>query len=151
MARSVEESREINHCQSPAIIMATSGMCTAGRIKHHLRHNIERPESTILFVGYQGRGTLGRQILERPAEVRIHGRSYRVRAEIAQLYGFSGHADRSGLMRWVRFFEHPPRRLFLTHGEEQAALSLATEIRKELGWAVHVPEYQEVFDTQNDS
>ncbi len=146
MARSIAESQEINRYNKPAIIMATSGMCTNGRIKHHLRHNIERPESTILFVGYQAHGTLGRQILEKPAEVRIHGRLYRVRAEIAQLYGFSGHADRSGLLRWVRAFERPPRRLFLTHGEEQAALNLANTIREELRWSVEVPEYGHVFE-----
>jgi metallo-beta-lactamase family protein len=146
MVRTAEESRAINKLREPAVIMATSGMCTSGRIKHHLRQNIERPESTILFVGYQGQGTLGRQILDRQSEVRIHGRNYRVRAEVAQIYGFSGHADRSGLLRWVRAFEKPPRQLFLTHGEEDAALSLAKTIRDELGWTVRVPEYQEAVE-----
>jgi metallo-beta-lactamase family protein len=143
MVRTAEESRAINKLREPAIIMATSGMCTSGRIKHHLRQNLERPESTILFVGYQGQGTLGRQILDRQPEVRIHGRNYRVRAEVAQLYGFSGHADRHGLLRWVRAFEKPPKQLFLTHGEEDAANSLAKAIRDELGWNVRIPEYQE--------
>jgi metallo-beta-lactamase family protein len=144
MVRTTEQSRAINQARRPAIIMATSGMCTSGRIKHHLRHNVERPESTILFVGYQAQGTLGRQILDRQREVRIHGRSYRLRAEVAQVYGFSGHADRSGLLRWVKSFEQPPKRLFLTHGEEPAAMSLADAIRAELGWSVTVPEYQAI-------
>jgi metallo-beta-lactamase family protein len=146
MVRTVEESRAINRHRGPAIIMATSGMCTAGRIKHHLRQNIERPESVILFVGYQGHGTLGRQILERKETVRIHNRQCRVRAEVAQLYGFSGHADRRGLLEWVRAFESPPRQLFLTHGEEDAALSLAKAIRGELGWSVSVPQYREAVE-----
>jgi metallo-beta-lactamase family protein len=151
LVRSVQESRAINDSREPAIIMATSGMCTSGRIKHHLRHNLERTNSTILFVGYQGRGTLGRQILEKNPEVRIHGREYRVRAEIAQLYGFSGHADRSGLMKWVRAFQRPPRQLFLTHGEEEAANSLAKKIREELGWNVIAPKYQDVVTLQTGS
>jgi metallo-beta-lactamase family protein len=146
MVRSVEESRAINRHRGPAIIMATSGMCTAGRIRHHLRQNIERPESVILFVGYQGRGTLGRQILERKETVRIHNRQFRVRADVAQLYGFSGHADHRGLLEWVRAFETPPRHLFLTHGEEDAALSLAKTIRDEFGWNVSVPEYREAVE-----
>jgi metallo-beta-lactamase family protein len=146
MVRTTEESRAINKLREPAVIMATSGMCTSGRIKHHLRQNLERAESTILFVGYQGQGTLGRQILDRQPEVRIHGRSYRVRAEVAQIYGFSGHADRSGLLRWVRAFEKPPRQLFLTHGEADAAQSLAKAIRDQLGWNVRVPEYREIVE-----
>jgi metallo-beta-lactamase family protein len=145
LVRTSEESRAINDVRGSAIIMATSGMCTNGRIKHHLRHNLERPESTILFVGYQAHGTLGRQILDKNPRVRIHGRDYRVRAEVAQLYGFSGHADRSGLLRWVRAFERPPKQLFLTHGEESAALSLAKAIRDELSWNVSVPQYGEVI------
>src|SRR5207253_6471683 len=95
LTRTVEESKAINRLREPAVIMATSGMCTSGRIKHHLRHNISRPESTILFVGFQGQGTLGRQILDRPREVRIHGQQWPVRAKIAQLYGLSAHAGRS--------------------------------------------------------
>jgi metallo-beta-lactamase family protein len=146
LVRTAEESKAINRVREPAIIMATSGMCTNGRIKHHLRQNLERRESTILFVGYQGQGTLGRQILDKKPEVRIHGRNFRVLAEVAQLYGFSGHADRSGLLRWVTAFEKPPRRLFLTHGEESAARSLAKGIRDQFGWNVSVPEYQEVVE-----
>jgi len=146
LVSSVEESMEINDLRQPAIIMASSGMCTAGRIKHHLAHNIHRPESTILFVGFQVRGTLGRQILDGSQEVRIHGRYRPVRARIAQVYGFSGHADRAGLLRWLSHFRQPPRQLFLTHGEEQVSLELADQIRQSMGWEVTVPSYQQTVE-----
>jgi metallo-beta-lactamase family protein len=145
MTRSVDESKAINDHPRPAVIMSTSGMCTAGRIKFHLRQNITRPQSTILFVGYQARGTLGRRILEGQPEVRIHGRPYPVKASVEQIQGFSGHADRSALMRWLGYFQTPPERLFLTHGDEDEALSLAEHVREELGWEVGVPEYREVI------
>ena len=143
MVRTVEQSRQINELEEPAIIMATSGMCTAGRIKFHLRRNISRPESTLLFVGYQGRGTLGRQILDGKPIVRIHGRQWKVQARVEQIDGFSGHADRAGLLRWLGYFQKPPRHLFLTHGEHDEALSLAEHVRKEMGWEVSVPQYQD--------
>jgi metallo-beta-lactamase family protein len=143
LIRSSKESRAINSIKSPCIIMASSGMCTAGRIKHHLRQNIKRPESTILFVGYQGRGTLGRSILDGHDQVRIHGRNYPVRAETAQIHGFSGHADRTGLLRWLGHLSPPPKRVFLTHGEEDSAESLARSIRRELNAEVTIPEYQQ--------
>jgi metallo-beta-lactamase family protein len=143
MPRTVEESKGINRLKQPAIIMATSGMCTAGRIKHHLVHNISRPESTVLFVGYQARGTLGRQILDGAEEVRIHGRHWRVKARIEQIHGFSGHADRNGLLRWLGALKSAPRQLILTHGEEEATLSLAEHVRRNMDWPVTVPEYQQ--------
>jgi metallo-beta-lactamase family protein len=143
LVESTEQSKAINDQREPSIIMATSGMCTAGRIKHHLCHNIQRAESTILFVGFQVPGTLGRQILDGAREVRIHGRMWLVRARVAQIEGFSGHADRAGLLRWLDHFQKPPRRLFLTHGEEQVALGLAEQIRKAKQWDVAVPQYQE--------
>ncbi|NLX97001.1 MAG: MBL fold metallo-hydrolase [Rhodopirellula sp.] len=143
---SSEDSRKINDLEEPAIIMATSGMCTAGRIKHHLAHNIHKSESAILFVGYQVPGTLGRQILDGNPQVRIHGRTWKVRAKIAQVHGFSGHADRSALLRWLGGFRTPPRRLFLTHGEEQVSLNLAAEIREKMNWRVSVPQYLEDVD-----
>jgi len=145
MPRTVEESKGINRLKQPAIIMATSGMCTAGRIKHHLVHNISRPECTILFVGYQARGTLGRQILDGAEEVRIHGRQWRVKARVEQIAGFSGHADRRGLLRWLGALKKPPRQLILTHGEEEATLSLAEQVRRNLDWPVAVPEYQQTI------
>ncbi len=141
LARSVEQSKAINDFPRPCVIMATSGMCTAGRIKHHLRRNLPRPECTVLFVGYQAHGTLGRQVLQRPELVRIHGRMWPVRAEVEQLFGLSAHADRSGLLQWLSCLRRPPRQVFLTHGEEEAAQALAQEIRRRWGWNVLVPEY----------
>jgi metallo-beta-lactamase family protein len=148
MARSTEQSKAINRLKKPAVIMSTSGMCTAGRIKHHLRLNVGREESTVLFVGYQVRGSLGRHILEGAAEVRIHGRQWPVRARVEQIQGFSGHADRSTLLKWLSAYQRPPRHLFLTHGEEEGALSLADRVRDELDWEVSVPEYQEEADLE---
>ncbi len=153
LTRSREESRTIDQTASPCIIMAPAGMCTAGRIKHHLRHNISRPESTILFVGFQAQGTLGRRIVSGESEVRIHGREYRVEARIEQLLGFSGHADRQGLIQWLGHFEQPPRKVFLTHGEEQAALVLQEAIQKRFGFDVSVPAYgmEHVFNDEGPS
>jgi metallo-beta-lactamase family protein len=143
MVQSTDESKAINRVKGPCIIMAASGMCTGGRIKHHLRHNIGRPECTVLFVGHQGRGTLGRQILDGDAHVRIHGQTYRVKAQVTRIEGFSAHADQAGLLRWLAGFRSAPRRLFLTHGEEEVSLHLAEHVRAALGWSVTVPHYLE--------
>lgn len=142
LVRSAEESKRINHVREPSIIMASSGMCNAGRIKHHLRNNLGRPESTILFVGHQAEGTLGRLILDGKTPVRIHGGEFAVRAKIAKIYGFSGHADHDGLLRWISHFQKP-KRVFLTHGEEQVAVAFADEISRKLGVPTEVPHYQE--------
>ncbi|MDA1016434.1 MAG: TIGR00730 family Rossman fold protein [Planctomycetota bacterium] len=141
LTRTTAESMQINRIITPCIIMAPSGMCHAGRIKHHLRLNVGRPESTILFVGYQSRGTLGRRLVDGEKEVRIHGRNYRVNAQIEQLDGLSGHADRSGLLDWLAHFDAPPRHVFLTHGEEEAALAFEQTVRERFGFNVSVPEY----------
>jgi metallo-beta-lactamase family protein len=146
LVRTAEESKQINGVKQPSVIMASSGMCNAGRIKHHLKNNIERPASTILFVGHQSEGTLGRIILDGTPRVRIHGRDFTVRAPIEQIYGFSGHADHDGLMRWISHFKQKPKRVFLTHGEEQVALKLAAEIKLRLGYETEVPEFQQVVD-----
>jgi len=146
MTRTADESKRINQINEPCVIMASSGMCNAGRIKHHLRNNITREAATILFVGHQGEGTLGRQILDGLAKVRIHGQEYPVRAKVEQIYGFSGHADHDGLMRWISHFQQRPRKVFLTHGEEEVALGLAAEIKAKLGLNVHVPEYREAVE-----
>ncbi len=150
VARTVPQSMAINSLTGPAIIMATSGMCTAGRIKHHLAHHIGDPAATILFVGYQSQGTLGRQILDRHPEVRIHGVWRLVRAEIRQIHGISGHADRTGLMQWLSHFRRPPKKLFLTHGEPHASLALAEQVRQQMGWNVAVPEYRETVQLNSD-
>ena len=143
LVQSVDESKAIHKKKLPAIIMATSGMCTAGRIKHHLKHNISRPDSTILFVGYQAQGTLGRRILDGDPEVRILGSEYQVKARIERIEGFSGHADQNGLLQWLAGLQKPPRQVFLVHGEEKGALNLAETIQARHGWNVSVPKYQE--------
>lgn len=150
ITRSTEESISINRIITPCIIMAPAGMCNAGRIKHHLRLNIGRDESTILFVGHQAKGTLGRRILDGEREVRILGRTRRVYAKIKSIDGLSAHADRSGLIDWLSHLETPPRRLFLTHGEEDASLALARTIRDRLGWEATVPEYASVVDLDDE-
>jgi metallo-beta-lactamase family protein len=146
LIRRSEESKAINAIRGSCIIMAGSGMCTGGRIKQHLVRNITRPDSTILFVGFQAKGTLGRQIIEGDPSVRILGQTYPVRARVEKILGFSAHADRKGLFRWLDAFEAPPRRLFLTHGENATPLALAEDLRRDRGWQVSVPEYLEEFD-----
>jgi metallo-beta-lactamase family protein len=146
LTTSAEQSKAINAIRGSAIILAGSGMCTGGRIKHHLVHNITNRKSTILFVGYQAEGTLGRIIVNGAKEVRILGSQYFVQAKIEQLHGMSAHADHDDLLRWVGALNNPPRHLFLTHGEESAALHLADDIRQAHQWTVTVPQYKEVVE-----
>ncbi|MBI1373687.1 MAG: MBL fold metallo-hydrolase [Phycisphaera sp.] len=141
--RSVADSKAINTFGKPCVILASSGMCTGGRIKHHLKANITRPESTIVFVGYQSRGTLGRQILGKPKEVRIHGRYWPVRAHIETIAGMSAHGDREDLMRWLSAMKPCPKHVFLTHGEEEASLSLSEHVSATLNCEVSVPHYRD--------
>ncbi|MEX0775872.1 MAG: MBL fold metallo-hydrolase [Phycisphaeraceae bacterium] len=146
LARSREQSKAINQMRGTCIIMAGSGMATGGRIKHHLMHNISRPEATVVFVGYQGRGTLGREILEGGNPVRILGEPQVVRARIARIFGLSAHADRATLLRWLGHFQAAPKHLFLTHGDEDVALKLAGTIKDQFGWHAQVPEYGQVVE-----
>lgn len=145
LVRTVDESKAINHISGTVIIIAGSGMCTGGRIKHHLTTNISRKESTILFVGYQAVGTLGREIVDGAKKVRILGRRYKVKAKIVQIEGFSAHADKNELIRWALNFHQPPRQFFLTHGESQSAHNLATLLRNRTNWNITVPEYRQEF------
>jgi metallo-beta-lactamase family protein len=140
-----DESKAINRIDSGAIIIAGSGMCTGGRVKHHLVNNISREESTILFVGYQAAGTLGRQIVDGAKKVRILGQYYPVKAKIVQLNGFSAHADRDELIGWLSSLGKPPRRVFVTHGEPDSSQNLAGLIKSRYGWEAVVPSYQEQF------
>lgn len=125
------------------MIIAGSGMCTGGRIKHHLANNIFRPESTVLFVGYQAEETLGRQIVDGAKEVRILGSAYPVAARIVQLDTLSAHADRDELFRWLSGLREAPRRVFVTHGERDVARSFAGFVRDRTGWDVSVPGYRD--------
>ena len=139
------DSQAINQIRGSAVIIAGAGMCTGGRIKYHLRRNITRPECTILFVGYQAGGTLGRQIVDGAQEVRIHGRMYTVRATIKQIHGFSAHADRDALLRWLKAYRSP-KRVFITHGEPEAATSFATTVTEQTGWPTSVPQHGDVVE-----
>ncbi len=138
-----DESKAINHIKGTAIIIAGSGMCNGGRIKHHLAANINRKQSTILFVGYQAIGTLGRQIVDGAKKVRILGQYYNVKAKVVRLLGLSAHADREHLLNWVTSLKRPPRRLFVVHGEPEAAASFAALVKEKTGWNVTVPDYLE--------
>jgi metallo-beta-lactamase family protein len=126
--------------------MAGSGMIAAGRIKHHLVRNMARPESALLFVGYQAFGTLGRQILDGVSPVRIHGQSYPVRMKIEKIDGFSTHAGMNDLIRWLNSFKSPPKHVFLTHGEDESILSLTDYLHSKDGWEVSAPAYMEEYD-----
>ena len=145
MCRTATQSKAINQIRGTALVIAGSGMCTGGRIKHHLVRNIERPESTVLFVGYQAVGTLGRQILEGEDRVRINGEIRTVKARVERINGFSGHGDRNELMRWMKGLQNPPKRVFVTHGEIKAADAFAESLRSQLGYDAVVPAYEDEF------
>ncbi len=150
MVRTVEESKAINHIRGSCLIMAGAGMCTGGRIKHHLVHNISRPESTILFVGYQAPGTLGRQILDGQSPVRILGQTWEVRARVAQIQGFSAHADQRFLLEWLKAFHQPPRKIFLTHGEAEVLERFGQTVAAHLPSTIVIPDYQESYNPFQD-
>jgi metallo-beta-lactamase family protein len=141
MIHTVEESKSINSIKGTTMIIAGSGMCTGGRIKHHLVANISRKASTILFVGYQAAGTLGRHIVNGAKKVRILGQQHNIRARIAQIHGFSAHADRDGLLRWLDGYKEAPRHLFVTHGESESACYFSEFVREKTGWNTSAPEY----------
>jgi len=145
LVRTTQESKAINGLKRPCVILAGSGMATAGRIKHHLAFNIEQPESTILFVGYQAPQTLGRLILGGAATVRIFGQTRTVRARVVNINGFSGHAGRQDLLRWLGAFRRRPEKLFLVHGEEETTLAFAAGLEAD-GWPVVVPRYGEAYE-----
>jgi len=144
MVRTVDQSKAINYIKGSAMIIAGSGMCTGGRIKYHLANNISRKESRILFVGYQAVGTLGREIVRGAKTVRILGQKHRVRARVAQINGFSAHADRAELFRWLSALQKPPTHLFVVHGEAEASFQFAGYLRERTGWEISVPEYQDM-------
>jgi len=146
LVESVEASKAINLIKGSTIIMAGSGMITGGRIKHHLTINITHPESTLIFVGYQATGTLGRQILDGVSPVRIDGQPYPVRMKIEKIDAFSAHAGMNDLQRWLNNFKSPPKHVFLTHGEEDSILSLENYLKSKDGWEVSAPTYMEEYN-----
>lgn len=141
MIQTVDESKAINTIKGTAVIMAGAGMCTGGRIKHHLANNLSRKESTILFVGYQAAGTLGQLIQNGVTPVRLFGQSLPVRAKVHSIPGFSAHADRNELLQWVSRVETRPRHVFVTHGEPEAARTFATTLHDRKGWTASAPKF----------
>lgn len=143
--KSIEESQAINRIKSGAIIMAGSGMCEGGRIAHHLKHNLWRPQSGIIFTGFQARGTLGRRIVDGAPHVHIMGEEIAVRAKVYTIGGFSAHADQKELLEWIASFTSRPE-VFIVHGEETTALDFEKVVQEKLGLVTHVPhrgdEYQ---------
>ena len=137
------ESKAINHIKGTIIVIAGSGMCTGGRIKHHLVNNITRPESTIMFVGYQATGTLGRRIVDGEEEVRILGQQYPVKARVERIHGFSAHADKEELLQWLSSLNKPPKKLFIVHGEAESSKRFADFITEKTNWQVVVPAYKD--------
>lgn len=141
-----DESKAINFEETPKVIISASGMCEAGRIRHHLKHNLWRPECTVLFVGYQAVGTLGRAIVEGAKEVKLFGEPIEVRADICKLAGLSGHADKNGLIEWITAFEEKPRKVFVVHGEDSVCTSFAECLMVEHGIKAYAPYSGTVFN-----
>ncbi len=141
-----EESRAINEDPEPKVIISAAGMCDAGRIRHHLKHNLWRPESTILFVGYQSVGTTGRALVDGAEQVKLFGETIDVAAEITKLVGLSGHADKNGLIEWVEAFKRRPKKVFVVHGEDSVCSSFARCLSEEHGFDAYAPYSGTEFD-----
>ena len=147
LAITMEESRAINEDPEPKVIISASGMCDAGRIRHHLKHNLWRPECTILFVGYQSVGTTGRAIIDGATQVRLFGETIDVKAEVCKLEGLSGHADKNGLIKWLKGFDvRRPKRVFIVHGEDSVCMSFAKCLEEEYGYDTYAPYSGTEFD-----
>lgn len=141
-----DESKSINFDDKPKVIISASGMCEAGRIRHHLKHNLWRPECTVLFVGYQATGTLGRMIADGVAEVKLFGETIKIRASIEKLAGMSGHADKDGLLAWIHGFKKKPIRIFVVHGEDSVCNAFAECLEKEYHFSAYAPYSGTRFD-----
>jgi metallo-beta-lactamase family protein len=144
--RTTEESKKLNDTAKGSIIISASGMCTAGRIKYHLQNNLYRSESSVIIVGYQAEGTLGRMLVDGAKQVRIYAENVIVNAKIHTLGGFSGHADRDGLLAWMSGIKNPDLQVFVVHGEGNAAASFGDYIRQQFGHKVSIPSWGEVVD-----
>ncbi len=141
-----DDSKAINFVEESKVIISASGMCDAGRIKHHLKHNLWNPASTVLFVGYQAVGTLGRSLIEGAEDVKLFGEAVTVQAEIVSLPGISGHADVNGLLDWARAFGRTPRKVFVTHGEDTVTDAFAARLKEELDLDSYAPFSGTAFD-----
>ncbi len=141
----VQESMKLNQVSSGAVIMAGSGMCEGGRIRHHLKHNLWRPECSVVFVGYQAKGTLGRAIVDGAKEVWILGDKVAVRSRVFTIGGFSAHADQRELLEWLGLFRNKPE-VFIVHGEEASALEFEKQVKGKLGFVTRVPAMGDTFE-----
>ena len=149
ITESTEESKALNADQTPKVIISASGMCDAGRIRHHLKHNLWRPECTVVFVGFQAEGSLGRRLVDGVNRVKLFGEEIAVRARIVNYHGLSSHADRDGLLQWMEAYDPRPRHVFVVHGESQVTEIYAQTLR-DRGFAAHSPNYEEVYDLLAD-
>jgi len=143
---SVDESKALNQIRSGAIIISASGMCNAGRIRHHLRNNLARPQCSVLIAGYQAEGTLGRRLVDGAATVRIFGDEVPVNASVHTLNGFSAHADQAALLDWSSHFKTAPKQVFVVHGEAKAALEFSGLLKNRYGWKTLVPEHGQTVE-----
>lgn len=150
LSRTTEESIALNRDTSPKVIISASGMCEAGRIRHHLKHNLWRPECAVVFVGYQANGTLGRMLLEGISQVKLFGETIAVKCAIHNFAGLSAHADKNGLLEWIGAFTEKPKKVFVVHGEEETCLSYA-ETLKQMGYDAMAPGYEAAFDMLKDA
>ena len=139
LAITSDESKMINFDDTPKVILSASGMCEAGRIRHHLKHNLWRPECTVLFVGYQAVGTLGRMLVDGVEEVKLFGETITIRAQIRKLAGMSGHADKNGLLEWVNGFVRKPEKVFVVHGEDTVCEAFKDCLIREYGFSAYAP------------
>jgi metallo-beta-lactamase family protein len=139
----VQESKAVNNNRGTSVIIAGSGMCTGGRVKHHIANNITDPASTLLFVGYQAQGTLGRIILDGAEEIRLFGKKFPMKMKVKRIEGFSAHAGKDELFNWVTNIKKAPRRVFITHGEEKAAEHFGKYLQEKTDWSTLVPDYKD--------
>jgi metallo-beta-lactamase family protein len=144
LVKDTQESITLNRIKSGIIVIAGSGMCEGGRIKHHLKHNLWRHECSVIFVGFQGKGTLGRKIVDGARYVNLLGEDIAAKASVYTINGFSAHADQAELLKWLSCFKDTPE-VFVAHGEEETSLSFADLVAEKYGFKTHVPEKGEVF------
>ena len=150
LTETTDESKQLNLDGTPKVIISASGMCDAGRIRHHLKHNLWRPESSVVFVGFQSPGTLGRHLLEGAESVKMFGEEIAVRAKIVNFQGLSSHADRDHLLAWIADIKAPkPQHVFIVHGDREVAPYFAESVEK-LGFTAHAPQYTVVYDLIDD-
>ena len=146
MTVSSDESMAINIDKSPKVIISASGMCDAGRIRHHLKHNLWRSECSVVFAGYQAFGTLGRVLQDNVSEVRLFGENISVNAHIETLKSISSHADKNGLIQWISAFEEKPKEVFIVHGDDRVCESFSNELKNKYGINASAPFSGSVFD-----